>query len=233
MLYDQYEFVLWTQHTCCVSVISFRLSEGQIGQLKHNISDSFFFLVCVLQFSSHVAHISHVHKPVLCCTVCQPFSFSSLENVFLVTCIRLMATFYALIFCQIQFEEQKFSTIQTSYGSETWDKRIVNWSQICQTHLKNGYRLSVIKVPIPTHTDFTQLHLHSHARVQSVSWNLNTTQIFTQLCFCSSLQFTYTLGLSHHVENKKWKQHKENRVWYLQQLFRGIHFPRFNLLQKT
>jgi hypothetical protein len=149
--------------------------------------------------------------------------------------IRLMATFYALIFYQVHFEEQKYSTIQTSYGSETWDKRrIINWSHICQTHLKNGYRLlSVIKVPIQTYTDFTQLHLCRHARVKNVSWNLNTTQIFTQLCLCSSLQFTCTLGLSHHAEHKKWKQHKENRVWYLQQLFWGIHFPHFNLLQKT
>jgi len=62
-----------------------------------------------------------------------------------------MATFYALIFCQVHFEEQKFSTIQTSCGSETWDtRRIVNWSHICQTHVKTGYRLSVIKVPIHT-----------------------------------------------------------------------------------
>lgn len=112
MLYDQYKFLLWTQHTCCVSVISFRLSEGQIDQLQHNISDSFYFLVCGLEFSSHV------HKPVLCFTVCQPFIFSSHENVFLVTCISLMATFFALIFCQVHSEEQKFSTIQTSYGSE-------------------------------------------------------------------------------------------------------------------
>jgi len=186
MLYDQYEFALWTQHTCCVSVISFRLSEGQIDQLKHNIFDSFFYLVCVLQFSSHVAHISHVHKPVLCCTVYQPFTFSSLENVFLVTCIRLMATFYALIFCQVHFEEQKFSTIQTSYGSEIWDKRrIVNWSQICQTHLKNGYRLSVIKVLIHTYIH-TYIHrFYSATSVQTcpsknVFWN-HYTDFYTAL----------------------------------------------------
>lgn len=81
-------------------------------------------------------------------------------------------------------------------------------------------------------TDFTQLHLCRHARVKNVSWNLNTTQIFTQLCFYSSLQFTCTLGLSHHAERKKWKQHKENHVWYLQQLFRGMHFACFYLYRR-
>jgi hypothetical protein len=154
-------------------------AEGQIDQLQHNVSDSFFFLVCVLQFSSHVAHNSHVHKPVFCCTVCHPFSFSSPENVFLVTCIRLMATFYAFIFCQVHFEEQKFSTIQTSYDSETWGKRrIVNWSQICQTYLKNGYRLSVIKCPY--------IHAYKH-RFYSAS-SLQTCP--SKKCFLKSEHYT-------------------------------------------
>ena len=164
-------------------------AEGQIDQLQHNISDSFFFLICVLQLSSHVAHNSHVHKPVLCCTVCQPFSFRSRENVFLVTCVRLMATFYALIFCQVHFEEQKFSTIQTSYGSETWDKkRIVNWSQICQTHLKNGYRLSAIKVPPPPHT-------HTRARART---HISLQTCLSKECFLKSEHFTdfYTAFVS-------------------------------------
>lgn len=74
-------------------------------------------------FLSHVAHNSIVHRPVLCCTVCQSFSLSSRENVFLATCIGLMRVLYALIFSQVHFEEQKLPAIQTSYSSETWDMR--------------------------------------------------------------------------------------------------------------
>lgn len=144
-------------------------------------------------------------RPVLWSTL-QSSNINSHENV-LVTCVRLMAAFYALIFFFppprfilkiwnfLLFKHHKAG--KHLYVGDCWLKLAG-----CQTCFMSGesWLETFSHKGVLTYTDFTQLCLCRPTRVKNVYCNLNTTQIFMQISVWCSVHFSSVLvHLDWHI----------------------------------